>query len=47
MVKPVPGRGRTPVHTGDFVRNIKGKSMPVVQETAHSNMLVVIAGTLQ
>ena len=25
------------MYTGDFVRNINGKSMPVVQETAHSN----------
>ena len=35
VVMPVPGRGKKPVDTGDFVWTINGKPMPIVQETTH------------
>ena len=35
VVMPVPGRGRKPVNTGDFVWTINRKPMPIVQETTH------------
>ena len=35
VVMPVPGRGKKPVDTGDFVWTINGKPLPIVQETTH------------
>ena len=35
VVMPVPGRGKKPANTGDFVWTINGKPMPIVQGTTH------------